>query len=404
MGCRPAAHRRRSGSQPSSRVRAVVQGGLPVAWREIGVGPALGQLAGRFELARSFARLAPAGRRRRRSTSAGSSMTRMASPTWSMPVAGASTPLQISAASPSEPVSTRRAGRSPGAPGAVPRCGRVAPRRARRLPSASRRQAELAGRHDGDGLERTRRRAGRSDRTRAATRPRRRTTPAAPAAAGRAGSSRRCRRVVRTRRDRRPPAPTRSRDPPADAGAAPGGGEPAAGGRAAALSRSATGKRPLEERLDAGDEDACVAGMPSRERSDPRRRLVADELRALVGERGPWLERDDGRRPRPGGQLLRDAIGDLRVAGDPDQPLAGGDRERRGQERLGAVRHRRRSVTWRRSRPTPPAGVLRRSARACSSRSRPAAPAGPRGRPGRGARQRCRGAMPSAAAWPARRA
>ena len=40
-------------------------------------------------------------------------------------------------------------------------------------------------------------------------------------------------------------------------------------------------------------------------------------------------------------QLLGDAVGDLGVARDPDQALAAGDDEGRGQVRLGAVRHRR---------------------------------------------------------------
>ena len=96
---------------------------------------------------------------------------------------------------------------------------------------------------------------------------------------------------------------------------------------------------PLDERLDARHEDAGAAGMPGRERSDASRRLVTDELRALVCERRPSLERDDRRRASPGGQLFRHAIGDLGVTGDPDQPFAGGDREGRRQERLGAVRH-----------------------------------------------------------------
>ena len=64
--------------------------------------------------------------------------------------------------------------------------------------------------------------------------------------------------------------------------------------------------------------------------------------RPLVRERGSRLERDDRLRlAQPRGQLLGDAIGDLRVARDPDEPLAARKREGRGEERLGAVRHRR---------------------------------------------------------------
>ena len=100
-------------------------------------------------------------------------------------------------------------------------------------------------------------------------------------------------------------------------------------------------ERVLEQRLDAGHEDAAARrGAPGGERRDARRTLVADELRTLVGQRRPRLEgHDRGRAAQPGGELLGHAIGDLGVAGDPHQPLAAGHDEGRGEERLGAVRH-----------------------------------------------------------------
>ena len=99
----------------------------------------------------------------------------------------------------------------------------------------------------------------------------------------------------------------------------------------------------LEEGLYAGDEDPRPAAAPGRQRRDPGRGLVGDELAALVGQRGPGLERRDGGRiAQPRAELLRDPVADLGVAGDPDQCLAAGRRrgQRRGEVRLRAVRDR----------------------------------------------------------------
>ncbi len=103
------------------------------------------------------------------------------------------------------------------------------------------------------------------------------------------------------------------------------------------------GDRVLDERLDARDEDPGPAGPPRRQRRDARRGLVGDELAPLVGQRRPGLEhRDRDGVAEPRLELLGDAISDLGVAGDPDEPLTGGvDRERRGEVRLRAVRDRR---------------------------------------------------------------
>ena len=85
------------------------------------------------------------------------------------------------------------------------------------------------------------------------------------------------------------------------------------------------GDRVLEQRLDARDEDPGPAAPPRGERGDPGGRLVGDELAALVGERRPRLEDGDRRRiAEPGAELLGDPVADLRVAGDPDEPLAVG--------------------------------------------------------------------------------
>ena len=99
--------------------------------------------------------------------------------------------------------------------------------------------------------------------------------------------------------------------------------------------------RVLDQRLDAGDEDPRLPAAPRRQRRDARRRLVGDELAALVGEGRPGLEhRDRSRIADPRRELLGDAIADLRVARDPADPLAGHERERRREVALGAVRHR----------------------------------------------------------------
>ena len=100
--------------------------------------------------------------------------------------------------------------------------------------------------------------------------------------------------------------------------------------------------RVLEERLDAGHEDARPPALPRGEGGDPGGRLVGDQLAAFVGQRGPRLQDGDGLRvAEPGAEFLRDAIGDLRVAGDPDEALAIGRLgEGRGEVGLGAVRDR----------------------------------------------------------------
>ena len=71
-------------------------------------------------------------------------------------------------------------------------------------------------------------------------------------------------------------------------------------------------------------------------------RLVGDQLAALVGEGRPGLEdRDRLRVAEPGAELFGDAIADLRIASDPDQPFAlAGQREGRGEIRLRTVRDR----------------------------------------------------------------
>ena len=100
--------------------------------------------------------------------------------------------------------------------------------------------------------------------------------------------------------------------------------------------------RVLEERLDARHEDPRAPVLPRGQRRDPGGRLVGDQLAAFVGERGPRLE--DGDRIRvaqPGAKLLGHAVGDLRVAGDPDEALADGPLgEGRGKVCLRPVRHR----------------------------------------------------------------
>ncbi len=89
----------------------------------------------------------------------------------------------------------------------------------------------------------------------------------------------------------------------------------------------------LEQRLDARDEDPRGAAPPRRQRGDPCRGLVRDELAAFVGEGGPRLQDRYGggiAEPRP--ELLCHAIADLRVAGDPDERLADRRWPRRGYD------------------------------------------------------------------------
>src|SRR5664279_49081 len=63
----------------------------------------------------------------------------------------------------------------------------------------------------------------------------------------------------------------------------------------------------LEERLDAGHQDASPAGVPSGQGGHPRRGLIANHLAALVGESGARLQDGDGLRvAEPGLQLLGD--------------------------------------------------------------------------------------------------
>ena len=101
------------------------------------------------------------------------------------------------------------------------------------------------------------------------------------------------------------------------------------------------GDRVLDERLDAGDEDPRPPAPPRGQGRDPGRRFVGDELAPLVREGGPRLEdRDAVRVAQPRRKLLGHAVADLRVAGDPGNALAAlGERERRGEVRLGAMRH-----------------------------------------------------------------
>ena len=85
------------------------------------------------------------------------------------------------------------------------------------------------------------------------------------------------------------------------------------------------------------------AAGPRRERRDPRRALVPDQLAALPGERGAWLEGHDRCRvAQPRDQLLGHPVGDLRVARHPHQAAIGREGERRREVRLGAVGHARR--------------------------------------------------------------
>ena len=159
-----------------------------------------------------------------------------------------------------------------------------------------------------------------------------------------AGTRRRCRRAGRTRRGRRPRRPARSRGRAARAGARPGGAGRRA--RAPAARRAGPPGRSVcwRSAWTLATRIRARPAAPGGERRDAGGRLVGDELAALVGQRGPRLEHGDGAgiaEPRP--ELLRDAIADLGVAGDPDQPLAAvGQREGRREVALRAVRHRRR--------------------------------------------------------------
>ena len=235
----------------------------------------------------------------------------------------------------------RRSG--PGRPASVSE-SRVAwrPSRASSVRTRVRSQEELAGRQQRGRRRPGRGRAGRPGRRRAASRPRRRTTRRARARAGRPGRRRGCRRGARTRRDRRPPARARSRAP-----------------RAACATRSMGKRAPrrrvmgcagdvrrtdrvLEERLQAGHQDACRAlgAVPRGEGGHARGRLVAHQLGALVRQRRARLEGHDlVGVTQPGHQLLGHAIGDLGVACDPDESLAGGQRQGRREVGLGAVGH-----------------------------------------------------------------
>ena len=102
----------------------------------------------------------------------------------------------------------------------------------------------------------------------------------------------------------------------------------------------------LDECLDARDEDPRRAAPPRRQRGDAGRRLICDELAALVGKRCPRLQNGNGGGiAQPRDELLRDAVADLGVAGNPGQPLVGravdpSRGERRGEVGLGAVRDR----------------------------------------------------------------
>ena len=80
----------------------------------------------------------------------------------------------------------------------------------------------------------------------------------------------------------------------------------------------------LEKGLDARDHDPGPAAPPRRQGRHPGGRLVGHELASLVGERGPWFEdRHCVRIAEPRTQLLGDPVPDLRVTGDPQEPLAG---------------------------------------------------------------------------------
>ncbi len=182
--------------------------------------------------------------------------------------------------------------------------------------------------------------AGRPDRTRASTRSRRRTTRRAPAVAARPGRRRRGRRDGSSRPGRRPRAPSRSPGPRARAAPGPAtAADPvAAPARRGAIWSGASVRWNSAWTEATRTRAGAVGGGPGGEGRDPRGALVADQLRALPGKRGPWLEGDDRRRiAEPRGELLGRAVGDLGVTGDPEQTLAGRLGERRGEIGLGAV-------------------------------------------------------------------
>ncbi len=106
----------------------------------------------------------------------------------------------------------------------------------------------------------------------------------------------------------------------------------------------------LQQRLDAGHQNASATRTPRRQGGHSSGCLVADQLTAFVGECGPRLEnRHCIRVAQPGLELLGHAIADLGVASDPAEPLADecgcarrargvADRHGGGEERLGPVR------------------------------------------------------------------
>ena len=100
----------------------------------------------------------------------------------------------------------------------------------------------------------------------------------------------------------------------ADAGAEP---------HAAHLDREVVGgDRVLEEGLHARHEDPGTPAAPRGERRNTGRRLVGDELTALVGQRRARFQHNDGLRvAEPRAELFGDAIADLRVTRDPHQAL-----------------------------------------------------------------------------------
>ena len=281
-------------SQVSSSVRAASSRAFQS--RGVGVGrrPALGQLAGALQLARAARPPATTGSRPRPSTSAGSSMNQMPSPRWSSAGAGREVAApELGGVAQLALLEVREVRR----PGARAAGRRRCPAESRSAAPASRRQQELARGQQASPPRPRPRPAGRPGRRRAATRSRRRTTRCAPAAAARPGRRRRCRRGARTRPGRRPRATPRSPARPARGGRAPASGA----GPARSVERRLRACRPAR---------ACAGRAPGRwprgrAPGRPARRhaasaatraalLVAHQLRALVGERGPRLQGHDG--------------------------------------------------------------------------------------------------------------
>ena len=99
--------------------------------------------------------------------------------------------------------------------------------------------------------------------------------------------------------------------------------EPRADLQLAGLVREVVGREGvLEERLDAGDHHPGPTAAPRGERCDPGRSLVGHEFAPFVGQGGTRFEdRHGGGIPQPRAQLLRDAVADLGVPGDPDERL-----------------------------------------------------------------------------------